>query len=99
MPAGLYINPTVAGNFEIPAGDSITFTYKLPNLKPRLWSPESPNLYDLDIQLWNDKLLEDQKQLTIGFREFEARGNRFYLNGTSILVTWRQSSSLWDSAQ
>ncbi|KAA3638347.1 MAG: glycoside hydrolase family 2, partial [Bacteroidetes bacterium] len=67
--------------FRIPGGDSITYTYKLPKLNPNLWSPETPNLYNLNIQLWDGKLLEDQKQMRIGFREFEVRGNRFYLNG------------------
>ncbi len=67
--------------FVVPAGDTVSFTYKLPALEPKLWSPENPNLYKLDVQIWEGRRMEDRKLITIGFRTFEVRGNRFYLNG------------------
>ena len=50
-------------------------------LKPKLWSPEHPNLYRLKTQLISKGKVLDEQITTVGFRTFEARGNRLYLNG------------------
>ena len=50
-------------------------------LKPKLWSPEHPNLYRLKTQLISGGKVIDEQTITVGFRTFEARGNRLYLNG------------------
>jgi len=50
-------------------------------LKPKLWSPEHPNLYRLRTQLISNGKVVDERLDTVGFRTFEARGNRLYLNG------------------
>jgi hypothetical protein len=42
-----------------------------------LWSPETPNLYDLTVQLDTG----DRFAALTGFREFTAHGRDFYLNG------------------
>lgn len=59
----------------------------LPTLKqPMLWSPDTPNLYTLDVVLKdnNGKVL-DQLQETIGWRWFEiGADNALYLNGKRI---------------
>lgn len=81
LPLSLYKSGS-GKSFQIPAGDTVTYTYKLPELHPQLWSPETPHLYNLDIQLLNGHKPEDSKNMDIGFREFEVRGNRFYLNGS-----------------
>jgi predicted TIM-barrel fold metal-dependent hydrolase len=57
-------------------------TIWLSDVKPRLWTPANPNLYGLQVSLeaadgrildvWNGK---------VGFRTFEIRTNRFFLNG------------------
>jgi len=53
--------------------------------QPRLWSPDSPELYDLKL-LW--RLRGDDKWWThqerFGVREIEARGTELYLNGEKI---------------
>jgi beta-galactosidase len=66
---------------EIPANDSATITYPVSGLSPELWTPETPNLYRLRVDLMNGEKREDGQRLNIGFRTFETRGNRFYLNG------------------
>ncbi len=66
---------------EIPGNDSATCTYPLRGLSPDLWTPETPNLYRLRIDLMDGEKREDEQSLNIGFRTFETRGNRFYLNG------------------
>jgi beta-glucuronidase len=45
------------------------------------WTPDSPNLYTLVLQLSESKDLADRRQIKIGFRQLEARGSRLFLNG------------------
>lgn len=47
----------------------------------KLWWPDSPELYYLDICLKDREAAIDVKTLRFGFRSFEAKGNKFYLNG------------------
>ncbi|TKG95571.1 hypothetical protein EYV94_09020 [Puteibacter caeruleilacunae] len=61
--------------------DSKTLTINLDNLKPKLWSPEEPNMYVLTTNVYQEDKLIDSKQIEIGFREFVSKGNKFYLNG------------------
>ena len=49
--------------------------------KPKLWSPESPILYKVEIQL-GDEVLQDE----IGFRTIETRGKQIMLNGKPIFL-------------
>jgi len=54
----------------------------LRDVRPKLWTPADPNLYRLDVTLASpsgDVL--DQWTHNVGFRTFEVRGNRFFLNG------------------
>ena len=45
------------------------------------WSPEAPNLYDLIIELIVDDATVDAVERVVGFRRFEARDGRLFLNG------------------
>ena len=52
------------------------------NLRPRLWTPAEPNLYRLEVSLESPSgETLDRVVRQVGFRTFEVRGNRFYLNG------------------
>ena len=51
------------------------------SLSPKPWSPEHPNLYLLKTQLLSSGKPVDEVTTTVGFKTFEARGNRLYLNG------------------
>jgi hypothetical protein len=54
----------------------------LRNVKPKLWTPAEPNLYKMEVRLESpDGKLLDRRTRNIGFRTFEARGNKLYLNG------------------
>jgi len=46
------------------------------NAKPKLWSPESPKLYDVKIKNGNEVLCDK-----IGFRQIETKGKQVLLNG------------------
>ncbi|HKY43840.1 MAG TPA: glycoside hydrolase family 2 TIM barrel-domain containing protein, partial [Pyrinomonadaceae bacterium] len=51
------------------------------NAELKLWSPESPNLYDVAIEAETDTLVD-----LIGFRSIETRGTEILLNGQPIFL-------------
>ena len=54
---------------------------KTPWLSPKLWSPETPNLYKFELVLRSGDKIVDTYGERFGFRTFEVDGNRFLLNG------------------
>jgi beta-glucuronidase len=48
---------------------------------PRLWSPESPTLYDVEVRVGADLVRE-----RVGFREIAVRGTEILLNGAPIFL-------------
>ena len=58
---------------------SSQFTVHSPQLK--LWSPESPILYKVEIQM-GDEIIRDE----IGFRTIETRGKQILLNGKPVYL-------------
>jgi hypothetical protein len=54
---------------------------------PKLWSAETPNLYNLELTLYaGDKVLHQSRQ-RFGFRTFEVRdGQGLYLNGRRVIL-------------
>lgn len=52
-----------------------------PRVEPKLWSPQEPNLYNLDITLEEQGTVIDNYTVRFGFRTFTVDGNRFLLNG------------------
>ena len=52
------------------------------NLKnPNLWSPETPNLYQLETKVLVDGKLMDKETTTFGIRLLEFKGTDLYVNG------------------
>ncbi len=68
------------------AASAIVFKFPAENVK--LWSPETPELYDIKTQLLVGKTgeLADERITTIGFREAEFRKDGFYLNGEKYRI-------------
>jgi Glycosyl hydrolases family 2/Glycosyl hydrolases family 2, sugar binding domain len=60
--------------------ESRKFVIELNGLHPKLWMPEEPNLYWLKVELWNGSQKTDEIEQAVGFRTFQVRGTRFYLN-------------------
>lgn len=48
-------------------------------MRPELWSPDNPKLYDVEV-LAGDSRISDR----IGFRHIETRGDKIFLNGEQI---------------
>ncbi len=63
------------------AGDLSHLKITTPRLEPKLWSPQDPNLYNLDIALEEQGAVIDHYRVRFGFRTFLVDGNRFLLNG------------------
>jgi len=58
-------------------------SFEITGLKPKLWSPSSPELYEIRVSESSSRLLGKAR---FGFRTFEARGDKFYLNGKPIFL-------------
>jgi len=52
-----------------------------PTLTPRLWSPQEPNLYVLEVTLASGGRVLDTHKTTFGFRTFKTDKGRLMLNG------------------
>ncbi len=62
--------------------ESSTLTLTVPNAA--LWSPDTPNLYDLCVELLRDGVTVDSYTLTIGIRTIAVDGDQLLLNGEPI---------------
>ncbi|MEX0844216.1 MAG: glycoside hydrolase family 2 TIM barrel-domain containing protein [Balneolaceae bacterium] len=82
---------TKESELTVAAGSNTLHTEKLQVQKPDLWSPDSPSLYTLTVQLYSDFELIDSEQQRIGIRtigfdednQFTLNGERLYLRGTN----------------
>lgn len=77
----------------VPAADVCELKLCVPH--PRLWSPETPALYTLDVFLERNGVCLDRQSLTVGIKQFEARGNQFYLNGERFFIAGVCRHDLW----
>ena len=65
----------------VPAGETKVVTMSFSGVSPRLWSPDNPQLYTFAVDLNTGNKTLDSVSVVSGFKTFEARGNRLYLNG------------------
>lgn len=64
------------------SGAAQTVTLSATGLSPKLWTPQEPNLYALEVSLIaKDGSVLDSWTHKVGFRTFEVQGNQLYLNG------------------
>ncbi|NIG55927.1 glycoside hydrolase family 2 TIM barrel-domain containing protein [Chitinophaga sp. Cy-1792] len=66
---------------QLKAGETKLLHYDIGQLKPLLWSPQTPNLYDFTFLLSQNGGVADSLVITSGFRTFESKNGFFYLNG------------------
>jgi beta-galactosidase len=66
---------------SVPAGESKAVTLSFSNLKPRLWFPNDPQLYTFAANLYEGDAKIDSYSVVSGFKTFETKGNRLFLNG------------------
>jgi hypothetical protein len=61
----------------------------------RLWSPESPNIYDLTVRLFDGDQLLDEVRSYFGLRGIELRDGQILLNGSSIYLKMVLDQGYW----
>jgi len=66
---------------SVPPGGTQTVTISTPEISPKLWSPDTPNLYRLEIQVSSGNTIVDRTSTEFGFRTFVVDKERFLLNG------------------
>ena len=66
------------------AGGAGTLSLVVPDAA--LWSPQSPSLYDLTVELRSGSTVVDRYSLQIGIRTIEVSGDSLLLNGRPILL-------------
>ncbi len=74
---------TVQSEITAPSGESQQ-TLHLTVPKVKVWSPDSPTLYQLEVRAAG--AVEDRFAFETGFREFVARGQEFFLNGKPFFI-------------
>lgn len=70
----------------VPANKDAYITHSFEVKSPRLWSPESPNLYQLSILLKNEKSVVDELTLKTGIRKIQLNAEGFFLNGEKRFI-------------
>ncbi len=70
-------------------------TVTIPIRHPRLWSPESPTLYRLDVVLEARGQPVDAVRERFGLREFRVAGTHILLNGHPVFLRGYGDDQLW----
>lgn len=63
-----------------------TFNVEYTVKNARKWSAEQPNLYTLCVMLFDGKNCIVKKQIRVGFKRVEIKGNVFYVNGENVII-------------
>lgn len=70
----------------VPAGAEVTVMGAAAVENPRKWSPETPSLYQVVLELQDDNgQVTEVKSCLFGFRQIELRNQQFHLNGVPLL--------------
>ncbi len=76
----------VSEKIKFGPGESKEFRQEIEVSHPRLWSPDTPDLYQLETTLFNKEVVLDQEITRIGIRKFEFRENKLYINDKETLL-------------
>jgi beta-galactosidase/beta-glucuronidase len=68
------------------ANDTTQFIVALALDNPKLWSPESPSLYEVKVKLRKDDVVIDDVTDRTGIRKVSIEGNSILLNGKPITI-------------
>jgi beta-galactosidase/beta-glucuronidase len=83
----------VARTIKETFGATARIALKIPGAK--LWSPESPHLYDLKIALVKNGYVIDRVRTYAGMRSVELRNGRYLLNGRAIYLAMILDQGYW----
>jgi hypothetical protein len=77
----LFYSNALAQSLEAAPGSTNHLKLHTPQLKPKLWSPAEPNLYQLQVRLKAQGTVVDDYGIRFGFRTFTVADGKFLLNG------------------
>ena len=83
---GKIVGQSTSKNEVIKKGNAVTFTQSMDIINPALWSPATPYLYTLSIDLLQDGKLVDRDVLKTGIKTIRFEAGAFYLNGKKIII-------------
>ncbi len=73
--------------FEIELKEGETIKKLIYNYKfKHLWTPETPNLYQLNLKILKEGKIEDESNFRFGARQWAIKGNKILLNGKEIKI-------------
>lgn len=75
-----------ATEVRLPAGSAGEVGVTVPVADARLWSPESPNLYEARVALRKSGRTLDSTSQVFGFREIRTEGQKLLLNGRPLYL-------------
>lgn len=64
--------------------NTVSTKFKIEN--PKLWTAETPNLYDVYIELYKDGVLLEVHSKKVGLVVSEVIGNKFYVNKSPVML-------------
>ena len=65
-------------------GQSADAAFEIPVENVKLWTAETPNLYQLLLELEQDGEVVEVQRVDVGFRRIEIRDRQFFVNGVSV---------------
>lgn len=86
-------NRVVAAGMALAEASPAVVTAGVPN--PRLWSPGSPNLYDVTLELRRGSAVLDRVNSYFGFRSAGVENGRFTLNGRPLYLKLVLDQGYW----
>lgn len=84
---------TVASAMSVPEGPRGTASVFVRS--PKLWSPATPNLYDVTFEIRKGSATLDRVQSYFGFRSVEVERNRVTLNGRPVYLKMVLDQGYW----
>jgi beta-galactosidase/beta-glucuronidase len=64
-------------------------------VNPKLWSVESPALYNVNIEIWRNGQQVDKVRSYFGFRTVETRKGRVWINGKRVYLKFVLDQGYW----
>jgi len=77
----LFFKSSQTTKASIKSGEEIKIECKTGEINPKVWSPDTPNMYKLTTTVLKSGKIIDRQTIQIGFRTFEVKDGKFYLNG------------------
>lgn len=69
---------------ELSSGEKWTSTLEVQVNNPRKWTNETPNLYELNVELIKKGITQERITKMIGFREVQVQGSELLVNGVPV---------------